>query len=967
MPPMNEQLWRSLEERADTAEFRAWLHREFPPLASEWTDEVSRRHFLKLMGASLALAGLGACTKQPLEKIVPYVKQPPEVVPGKPLHFASALTLGGYARGVIVESNEGRPTKIEGNPRHPANLGSTDVFMQAAILDLYDPDRSQNVLEGGAISTWENFLSALDDVLRNQQQSGGAGIRILTQTLTSPTLHEQLRAFLTKYPAAKWHQWEPINRDNVREGARLAFGEIVETIYHFDKAAVVVSLAANFLGEGPGQLRYVRDFVKGRRAVTGVEKMNRLYVAEATPTITGAMADHRAAVSPDGVRALAEALAAKLGVTSSQPASIPDAAWLESAAQTLAAHRGASIVIAGVEQPPEVHAIAQRINAALGNVGQTIVYTTSSEPEPGNQLQSLRELTADMSAGRVAALFILGGNPVFDAPADFAFGQALERVPWRMHLGTHANETAAQCQWHVPEPHALEAWSDARAFDGTASIMQPLIAPLYDSKNAHEFFAAALGTVNASSYEIVRDYWNRQGFDDVKWHATVQEGIVPNTASPPKNVTLVAQTNLPVPQKVSEGMELIFREDPAVYDGRFCNNAWLQELPRPLTKLTWDNAALISPQTAQQLDLHEGDVVEIKQREYSIEAPILIQPGHADGALTLHFGYGRTAAGRVGNGVGFNAFALRTSDALWHARGAAVRKVGRAMKLVVTQHHQSIEGRHLLRVAARNDFLKDPKMIRELTHVPPEDETLYRPQDHPYKNYAWGMAIDLSTCIGCNACVIACVAENNIPVVGKGEVARGREMHWIRIDRYYEGAVENPRTYFQPVPCMHCENAPCELVCPVGATVHDSEGLNVQVYNRCIGTRYCSNNCPYKVRRFNFLAYDAGEFESAPVLKLQRNPEVTVRSRGVMEKCTYCTQRIEAARITAEEESRPIRDGEITPACAEACPAEAIIFGDINDPRSRVARLKSSPLNYAMLSELNTRPRTTYLARILNP
>ncbi len=948
---MNSHFWRSLEERADTPEFREWLHREFPPLASEWNDEISRRHFLKLMGASFALAGLGACTKQPLEKIVPYVKQPEEIIPGKALHFASAMTLGGYARGIIVESHEGRPTKIEGNPNHPASLGATDVFMQAAVLDLYDPDRSQTVLNAGAISTWENFLSALHDTLQTQQQSGGAGIRILTQTVTSPTLHEQLRAVLAQFPNARWHQWEPVNRDNEHEGARLAFGEVVDTIYHFDKADVIVSLGADFLGEGPAQLRYARDFTNGRRISSGARKMNRLYVAECTPTITGAMADHRFPMRESAIEKFASELAEAFA---GNAAASPEIAMISHDLQS-----GRAIVVVGTQQPPRVHAIAHRMSAR-----DAVSYIAPVEPEPANQLQSLRELVTDMSAGRVELLLMLGGNPAFDAPADFDFAATLDCVKLRVHLGGYVNETAVLCHWHVPEAHFLESWSDARAFDGTTSLVQPLIEPLFGGKTAHEFLATMLGISNPSSYEIVRDHWRRNRLDDNAWRAALQNGVIAGTTGKTRAVASVVEKIEAATMRVSP-LEINFRADPSIYDGRFATNAWLQELPKPLTKLTWDNAVLISPQTASRLDLRTDDIVTLQCGSRKIEGAVFILPGHGDDAVTVHLGYGRSN-GHIAANLGFNAYAIRTSDALSFSNDVTISKTNRQHVLATTQHHHSVEGRNILRVASLNDFVANQKIIRAMGAEPPRDESLYRPEEHQNKTYAWAMAIDLHTCIGCNACVIACVAENNIPVVGKEEVARGREMHWIRIDRYYDGAAENPATYFQPLPCMHCENAPCELVCPVAATVHDSEGLNVQVYNRCIGTRYCSNNCPYKVRRFNFLEYDVNQFESPTTLKLARNPNVTVRSRGVMEKCTYCVQRISAARIEAEKENRRIRDGEVVTACAQACPAEAIIFGDINDPNSHVSKLKKLPLNYSMLGELNTRPRTTYLARLTN-
>ena len=806
MSAPERKMWRSLDEFADTPEFHEWLGREFPPLAGEWPDEMSRRRFLKLMGASFALAGLGACTRQPTEKIVPYVKQPEELVPGKPQFFASALTLGGYARGVIVESHEGRPTKIEGNPAHPASLGASDVFMQAAVLDLYDPDRSQTVLEDGAISTWENFLSTMSNELRNQQGSGGAGIRLLTGTVTSPTLNAQIAALLAKFPNARWHQWEPVSRDNIREGARLAFGEVVEPVYHFEKADVIVSLDADFLGIGPAQLRHARDFASRRRVAAGVQNVSRLYVAETALTTTGAMADRRLPAKPSAILQLTEAIATELGIIVQQPGSVYDSAFVSGAAGDLAAHRGASIVVAGDEQPAQVHCLAHRINTALGNIGSTITCSAPAGANPGNQLQSLRELNDEMNSGRVELLVMIHGNPVFDVPADFDFARSLTRVKMRIHLGSHANETAQLCEWHIPAAHELESWSDARAFDGTASIIQPLIEPLYGGKTAHDLLAAMLGNPTAGSYETVREFWQKQNaWPDFEagWRRALHEGFIPDTTTPPRVVTLKsAEISTAAARPDENGIEISFRADPCVYDGRFANNAWLQELPKPITKLTWDNAALISPKTASQLDLRADDVIELSQNQRTIHAPVFIMPGHADGAVTLHFGYGRTHGGGVANGKGVNAFAFRSSDVLSFAGGVTISKTKDRRPLTSTQRHHNLEGRNLARVATFSEFQKNPQVIRDPATEPRADETLYNPGEFPNKVYAWAMAIDLSTCIGCNACVIACQAENNIPVVGKEEVARGREMHWIRVDTYFDGTPENPRMLL-PAGALH--------------------------------------------------------------------------------------------------------------------------------------------------------------------
>jgi molybdopterin-containing oxidoreductase family iron-sulfur binding subunit len=982
-----QQYWRSLAELADTEEFRELLQREFPRHASVWLDPISRRGFLQLMGASLALAGLSACTRQPEEKIVPYVRAPEGLIPGRPQFYATAVLLGGVATGVLVESHMGRPTKIEGNPQHPASLGATDVFTQAAVLTLYDPDRAQVVTSAGRISTWDAFLATMSTALEAQRLSQGAGLRILTETVTSPTLAHQLQTLLSQFPAAWWYQYEPTGRDTVLAGARLAFGEDVDAHYRFDKAEVILSLEADFLFSLPGSVRYARDFTEKRRVQDGHTEMNRLYVVENTPSLTGAMADHRLPLRASEIEHFARTLAAALGVSGVRslefgvsPAANPQPPvpekWIAALVRDLQQHRSASLVIAGDQQSPVVHALAHAMNHALGNIGNTVIYTAPVQAKPVEQSESLRVLVQDMEAGKVEMLVILGSNPVFTAPVDLRFAEHLAKVPLRIHCSLYEDETTALCHWHIPETHSLESWGDARAYDGTVTIIQPLIAPLYSSKSFHEVLAVLSGQPSASSYDIVHEYWKSQNLatDFEKfWRQALHDGLVAGRTYPSKEVSLRVDWMTPdsglrtpdsfqPPTPNPQSLEIIFRPDPTIWDGRFANNGWLQELPKPLTKLTWDNAALVSPATAERLGLINEEVVELHYLERVVRAPVWIMPGHADNAVTVHLGYGRTHAGRVGTGTGFNAYALRTTDAPWFGSGLEIRKTGERYLLACTQHHHSMEGRNLVRVGTIEEYQAHPHFVHEMGHDPAPDVTLY--PLYEYKGYAWGMAIDLNACIGCNACVLACQAENNIPIVGKTQVAIGRDMHWIRIDRYYRGDLDNPETYHQPVVCMHCENAPCEVVCPVGATVHSNEGLNEMVYNRCVGTRYCSNNCPYKVRRFNFLPY--ADY-TTPSLKLLRNPNVTVRTRGVMEKCTYCVQRINAARITAEKEDRKIRDGEIVTACQAACPAQAIVFGDINDPDSHVARLKAEPLNYGLLTELNTRPRTTYQARLRNP
>ena len=976
---MNHDFWRTLEERADDPAFQERLANEFPSQIEAITDPVQRRTFLKLMGASLALAGVTACTRQPPEKIVPYVRQPEELVPGRPLFFATAMPLGGVATGLLVESHEGRPTKIEGNPLHPGSLGATDVFAQAAILGLYDPDRSQTLTNIGEIRPWSAFLGAMRAALTAQASLKGAGLRILTESINSPTLAAQIRDVLARFPSAVWHQWDPASRENARAGSRLAFGEYADAQYRFQNADVILSLDADVLGGGPGSLRYAHEFA-ARRRPDQADRMNRLYAIETMPSSTGARADHRLSARPSEIPILARAIAASLqaGEAGRAVEAGTHQKFVDAVVKDLAGHRGRSLVVAGDAQPPEVHALAHLVNQALANVGQTVVYTQPVEAEPINQLDSIRALADEMNAGKVDVLLILGGNPVYTAPPDLRLADALGKVQLRVHLSEYDDETSELCHWHIPQAHFLEAWSDARAFDGTASIVQPLIAPLYGGRSAHEMIAALSDRPERTAYDIVREFWKVDPKDDSEWRRWLHDGIIADSAYEPRNVTAKSAVDAPLSaasaQGAPSGFEVAFRNDPTVLDGRFANNGWLQELPKPITKLTWDNAVFVSPATAAKLSASNApglsggehgqivsDVVAITVGGRTAHGALFPVPGHPDDCATVHLGYGRPRAGRVGTGAGFDANALRAAGAMWAASGATIVRTGETQSLACTQYHHLIEGRGLIRTVTRDEYVRDPKSIREGDETPPRTITLY--PDYKYEGYKWGMAIDVNACIGCNACVVGCQAENNIAVVGKDQVMRGREMHWLRIDTYYRGAAENPETYFQPVPCMQCENAPCEVVCPVGATVHSDEGLNDMVYNRCVGTRYCSNNCPYKVRRFNFLLYQDWD---TPSLKLARNPDVTVRSRGVMEKCTYCVQRINKAKIDSEDQDRRIKDGEIQTACQQACPADAIVFGDLNDPNSRVARLQKEERNYALLGELNTRPRTTYLGAVRN-
>ncbi len=990
--------WRSLEEWAGSEEFKNYLNREFPEQAATWHEGSSRRDFLKLMAASLAFAGAYGCSRRPAEMIVPYTRQPEQIVLGKPLYYATAMEQHGSAIGLLVETHEGRPTKIEGNPNHPgvpssawggetqAGPGATDAFAQASILELYDPDRSQTVMRQQQIATWDAFLSAVKIQLDAQSARQGSGLRVLTQGVVSPTMNRQLRELLTSYPQAKWHQYDPCHSDNAVAGARMAFGRDVVPIYHLDRADVILSFDADFLVSGPGHLRYARDFATRRQVSpsrVATARMSRLYVVESTPTLTGARADHRLPMSPRQIDQLARALARRLEITLTGTTGNEEAAedlpadvdqWLNAVVDDLRNYRlsensGASLILAGPWQPPLVHALVHAMNRQLGNVGTTVDYIEPVESNPVEHGPSIAELVDDMRSDRVEMLFILGGNPAFDAPADLRFADALESVPFRVHLSLYEDETSARCHWHVPATHYLESWSDTRAYDGTASIIQPMIDPLYDNVSPHELLAALTGQPGQSAFDSVRQTWRaRQGTDGKPfedwWQTALHNGVIADSAAPVVQVDAVSTLELPTSiASRDSSYDVIFRPDPTIDDGRFANNGWLQELPKPLTKLTWDNAALISPQLANQLDVRNGDLLRITRDNRSVQMPVWILPGQPSRAVTVHFGYGRRRSGRVGNKTGFNAFPLRTRGAMWFAGDATIQPTGDSYPLATTQNHWLIEGRHLVRSGTLDQWKADPdhpEFAQSPHHIP---ETSFYPE-YEYNGYKWGMAIDLGKCTGCNACVMACQSENNIPIVGKQQVMVGRAMHWLRIDRYYEGGLENPTTLHQPVACMHCELAPCEVVCPVQATVHGDEGLNEMVYNRCVGTRYCANNCPYKVRRFNYLQYSDVE---TPVLALLANPNVTVRNRGVMEKCTYCVQRINAGRITAEKQDRRIRDGEVVTACQAVCPSQAIIFGDLNDPDSQIKQHKEQPLDYQLLDELNTRPRTSYSAAVTNP
>jgi MoCo/4Fe-4S cofactor protein with predicted Tat translocation signal len=1086
-----QQYWRSLQELAETPEFEGYIQREFPHEAGEWHDPTSRRTFMKLMGASLAFAGVGltAGCEQNEEKIVPYVDPPENIIPGKPLFYATTMPFrSGQGIGLLVEQHMGRPTKIEGNPEHPASLGATDAMAQASVLSLYDPDRSGAVKERAAITTWSQFSRQVESTLYD---AGAAltnkRIRILTETVCSPTLGNEIQALLKRFPQARWHQYEPINRDNVN-AAFASFGPPTNTYYDFSKAERILSLDCNFLHDEPGSIRYARQYIDGRRVrvaeheghktlhretaakrgsemteVDGGFGINRLYVAESTPTITGASADHRVAVKPSQVYDIAVAVARAVGVSSVGEAPALSAAlgqWVEAVAEDLRSHAGKSLIIAGAHQPPAVHVLAHAMNAALQSVGQTVFYTDPVEAEAqadsgagakakSTQIESLAALVADLNAGNVDMLLILGGNPVYTAPADLDFAGALKKFVdikvqddttgrqryknFAIHLSQYFDETSIRCHWHLPESQYLESWGDLRAFDGTVSLQQPLISPLYGTRSAVEVVAGIMLNRDAKGYDLVRTFWQSEtklagdAFEQM-WNKSLHDGIVAGSAlrTRPANLRadLAAITARPAVPTAADATEIVFRPDPNIWDGRWANNGWLMELPKPLTKITWDNVILMSPKTASEkfgirhdnVDDRRVAIVTLRRDGRDVTGPVWISFGHPDDSVTVHLGFGRTRAGRVGGTEGethgFDAYAIRTSGAATIAADVMIGKDerGKQFEIACTQHHQLIDFSHpSMKDAggpyAHEDLNKQRQLVKTLDYDTfkdahgdhghhPKHISLY-PQ-YPYDSnglHKWGMVIDQNACIGCNACVTACQSENNIAVVGKQQVIMQREMHWLRIDTYYTGDPIAPSMMFQPMMCQHCETAPCEVVCPVAATSHSDEGINEMTYNRCVGTRYCSNNCPYKVRRFNFLQYNDNRIAS---LKLMRNPDVTVRNRGVMEKCTFCVQRVNLTRIELKKLEVEASEGaasdpdasdrihekyagvlsELQTACQQVCPTEAIIFGDLNYTKKakaakgplQVERLKHQPreVHYDLLGELNTRPRTTYLARFRN-
>ncbi len=954
--------WRSLEELSDTPEFQRLLAVEFPSIARS-AAEFSRRDLLKCLGAALALAGLAGCSDE-VQHTVPYVEAPENVIPGRPKYYATAALMGGFAQPVLGETHVGRPTKLEGNPDHPAVLGATDAFTQAAVLGLYDPDRSRAPRFNGRTTSWSAFDAAMVSLASRLDATDGEGFRLLTETITSPTLSRQVDEMMRRWPKARWHVHDPAGKDLRYEAARIAFGRPLEGRLRPERAEAVVSLDDDWLGPGPRQTMHGRGWARRREQSQRGQGECLLWVAEATPSLTGAMASERAVVPVRRMGDLVLALAVTFGASTEPMPDLTEAelGWFEGAAQALRTHHGRSLLTVGAQHDPGLQALALLVNARLGNLGKTLALAEPSVVLPPDGGRSLEALADDMRAGEVTSIAMIETNPVYTSPVDLAFGDLLRRVETRIHAGLHFDETAALCRWHVPTQHELESWGDARAADGLVTLLQPLIRPIFAGRSRYAVLQNLRGDIVSDDRVLVGETWRAawgEAFDE-RWATALVRGFVPESA-PPEVAVQPAVETLPRPEEVqpSEDLTVVFQPDPCIWDGRYANVAWLQELPKPLTKVTWDNVILVSPALAAEMKLATGSEVVLTLGERSVAGPAFVMPGQEERTLTVFLGYGRGPTGQVMDGLGYDAYRIRTSAAPWHASGARLTPTGKTWPLASTQLHFALDGRDLVRFVKRSELTpgQNPREKPEVGEK--HNDTLY--PVYAYDSPSWGMSIDTDLCIGCNACVVACVAENNIPMVGKEQVAKGREMLWLRVDRYYEGPPENPRTVFQPVPCMHCEKAPCEMGCPVNATTHSHDGLNQQIYNRCIGTRTCSSFCPYKVRRFNWFDFTG---DDPPELQAVRNPDVTVRDRGVMEKCTYCVQRIRSAEITAKIEGRPIHDGEVRTACQQACPTNAIVFGDVKDPSTAVGLRKASMRDYSLLEEVNTWPRTTYLSRI---
>jgi MoCo/4Fe-4S cofactor protein with predicted Tat translocation signal len=981
--------WRSEEQLKDSDRFRHWLEHEFPQIEDEESGEngtanVSRRSFLGVMGASMALAGFTGCRK-PVEKIVPYVTDVEYRVQGVPQYFATMQPRGTAPLGVLVETHQGRPTKVEGNELHPTSGGGTDMRGLASVLDLYDPDRSKYPTQRGARRSMDEFIEFWRELHSGFVENGGEGLAILSETFASPTLARIREQMKRELPNSRWIGWESVSNENRDQGIERATGQKLQPVYDYSKADVVLSLDNDFILTEDDAVKHNGDFGRKRKLNDQHDSMNRLYVVESNLSVTGGKADHRLRLQSRQIGAFAIALALKLdqlgvsvpgiGVLAGRAGEKFQDEWVQAVAEDLIACRGATLVSVGRRQPAVVHALVLAINTALGNIGLTVSYREYTDAQTSST-EDLKQLVADMDAGSLNTVIVLGANPVYAAPSDLGFATAFSKVKNRIHFGDHTDETANASHWHIPRSHFMESWGDARATDGVVSIVQPQIAPLYATKSDVEFANLIVTGLDASGYELVRETW----FDSLlssdkerNWQTALHDGLLESSrfsdvGSPEIDggvvATMLRHSELPSRAITDNAFEIVFAASGTLHDGRYGNNAWLVEMPDPVTKNTWGNAAVMSQTSADKLGiLKSGEAVSIELNGQTVVLPSFVLPGHADNSITLELGWGQSRMGRVADeAMGVNVSPLRNSEHAGFQDGGRVTRTGAFIDLPCTQNHGSMEGRAIVREATLDTYKHDKKFAQHMVHVPNLD-SLWK--EHTYQEgYQWGMSVDLNACTNCNACVLACQSENNIPVVGKERVKVGREMHWIRMDRYFVGDQNDARVATQPMMCQHCEMAPCEQVCPVNATVHDSEGLNVMTYNRCIGTRYCSNNCPYKVRRFNFFNY-TNEYPDS--VKMTQNPDVTVRSRGVMEKCTFCVQRITLSKAKAKQEGREVKDSDLQTACQQACPPNAISFGNINDPQSEVSKLRKNARAYGVLEEFNTRPRVQYLAGVLNP
>jgi molybdopterin-containing oxidoreductase family iron-sulfur binding subunit len=921
------------------------------PRESTLTSVLDRRAFLRLAGASAALAGLDGCTRIPAEHILPYVDNRPELTPGVAQHYATSMVLDGYATGLIVESHDGRPTKIEGNPDHPASLGASGPLEQASVLQLYDPDRATHARVGPARSNWSTLAASLAPAaLRNGVGARGSGLRLLIEPTSSPLDETLIARVLDAHPDAQVHMYAPF----VPDRASTPF------VRHYDLAAadVIVAVNADFLAAGPFHLRYARQFADRRRLAQPNDAMNRLYAIEAGFTPTGSAADHRFAVRPRDTATILRALHA--AVTGGTVTGAP--AWVTAVARDLTANRGRAVVIVDAGADAELAALADAINDAIGATGRTTWRAPSPLIGERVPIRPFTELVDALAARTVDTLIVVGGNPVYATPGELGFGELVSHVRNCGYLGLYENETARSAGWFVPMSHYLESWSDARAYDGTLSVVQPLVNPLYESITTAQLYAALAGDAPRAAYDLLRGSWAATSDDE--WNATIQRGFVPGSQFSAASVAARAVPPAASARSGDDSFDVVYRRDPKVHDGAFSNNPWLQELPDPLTKLTWGNAALISPAAARRLGVQTGDHLTVAAGRRTVVLPALVVPGHADNTISLNAGYGRSGAERAAAGVGVNVYSLWPATMAGHESQVRVSRADGSTPLAITQMQSAADDLPLpVRSATLAQYRQAPTSVGQR---PGRVLSLYPEPPAPVGPHGptqWAMTIDLNTCIGCGACTVACQSENNIPVVGAEEVRRGRAMHWIRVDRYFAEREADVDALFQPMLCQHCEKAPCEYVCPVDATVHSDDGLNEMVYNRCVGTRFCSNNCPYKVRRFNWFDYNRTLSETEA---MARNPNVTVRERGVMEKCTFCVQRIRGAEIAAERDGRTVRGADVRTACQQACPTSAIVFGSLGEPDSEMARRRRQPRSYAALNDLGTEPRVRYLARVRN-